>query len=370
MVIAGRIQRYIFRECVLGLALVLGVIIFAIVLVDVVEQLRTIGSRADIGVGTAFELTLYKTPGLLQETLPFAILIGSILTYSRLNRRSEIPAMRAAGVSAWRFLGPAMALAALVGGLMVGVLDPLATRANEAFAERRDAIMNQRPQGLSDEVWLRQGDEAGQAVITARRVVGLGEALEEVTIYQFAAPSRGSDFTAEPEFVRRIDADRAVLQPGFWQLQGVLQNDFGGDSSQQEFLALPTPLEPDTLVSRFASSKTIAFWDLPKFIRDTRAAGLDVDQYLLKFHSLLATPVLMVAMSLIGAVVCLRLARSGGLSRLIAAGAFSGFLLFFVTQVAGGLSASGAAPPEAAAWCPPLTALLAVLNMIAFAEDG
>jgi lipopolysaccharide export system permease protein len=85
---------------------------------------------------------------------------------------------------------------------------------------------------------------------------------------------------------------------------------------------------------------------------------------------LLATPVFMLAMALIGAVVCLRLARSGGLSRLIGSGALAGFLLFFVREVAGGLSNSGAAPPEAAAWCPPLFALFAVLTLLAHAEDG
>ena len=54
---------------------------------------------------------MMKTPGLILETLPFAMLVGSILTYSQLSRRSEIPAIRAAGVSAWRFLGPVMVLA-------------------------------------------------------------------------------------------------------------------------------------------------------------------------------------------------------------------------------------------------------------------
>lgn len=88
MVIAGRIQRYIFLQCVMSLVMTLGIILLAIVLVDVVEQMRTIGSRTQITIQTAFTLTMMKTPGLILETLPFATLIGSILTYSQLNRRS------------------------------------------------------------------------------------------------------------------------------------------------------------------------------------------------------------------------------------------------------------------------------------------
>src|SRR5690606_39110546 len=142
MVIVGRIQRYIFRENVMSLLLTLGVIVLAIVLVDVVEQMRTIGSRKQIGLDTAFTLTLMKTPGLVLETLPFAMLVSSIMTLSQLSRRSEIPAFRAAGVSAWRFLGPTMFLAIGLGVVMVTLLDPLATRLTSEFEAARERILN------------------------------------------------------------------------------------------------------------------------------------------------------------------------------------------------------------------------------------
>ena len=380
MVIAGRIQRYIFRECVASLVLTLSIILLAIVLVDVVEQMRTIGDRTQIGIDVAFSLTMMKTPGLILETLPFAMLVGSILTYSQLGRRSEIPAIRAAGVSAWRFLGPAMALAVLVGVLMVTVLDPLSTRLNQEFETTRARLLGGGAPTTAG-VWLSQGDlQAGadeasqalpgsnqQAIIHGRRVVGRGQALENVTFWYFR-PGPGGP--ADREFTHRIDAERAQLSPGFWQLTGVVENRVGGEILRSETLALPTNLDSSTLLSRFASSKTIPFWELPDFIQAGRAAGMETGDYVLKYNTLLATPVFMLAMALIGAVVCLRLARSGGLSRLIGAGALAGFVLYFATRLASGMAASGATPPEAAAWCPPLFALFAVLTFLAHAEDG
>jgi lipopolysaccharide export system permease protein len=395
MVIAGRIQRYIFIQALLALTMTLGVIILAILLVDVVEQMRTIGSRTEIGILTAFRLTLLKTPGLMMETLPFAMLVGSILTFSQLSRRSELPAIRAAGVSAWRFLGPAIVLAAGIGVLMVTVIDPMATRLSQQFEIDRQRLLNPRT-GVSIDggagVWLSQGDTAsaepkgtvpgggvdgeggaddpeGIAIIHAAHVVGRAEALEGVTFFYFH-PERSADGVVHREFTHRIDAARATLVPGFWQLTDVVENRFGGEVRRQKALAVPTNLRPDTLLSRFASSKTIPFWDLPGFIHESRAAGMDVDPYVLRYNTLLATPFFMVAMALIGAVVCLRLARAGGLSRLIGAGALAGFILFFTTRIAGGLATSGATPPEAAAWCPPLFALFAVLTLLAHAEDG
>jgi lipopolysaccharide export system permease protein len=263
---------------------------------------------------------------------------------------------------------------------MVTVLDPLATRLNQGFETERQRLINPRaietPSGGGGE-WFSQGDlsetseTGGQAIINARRVVGRAEALEDVTFYYFRLGPGGVD---DREFTHRIDAERAELRSGFWQLTNVVENFVGGDQvlevERWPARAVPTNLRSDTLLQRFASSKTIPFWDLPGFIEDGRNAGMDVDAYVLKFHTLLATPFFMVAMSMIGAVVCLRLARSGGLTQLIGAGALAGFVLFFITRLAAGMSASGATPPEVAAWCPPLFALFAVLTILAHAEDG
>ena len=48
MVIVGRIQRYIFKECLAAFMLTFSVITLAILLVDVVEELRTIGGDVPI----------------------------------------------------------------------------------------------------------------------------------------------------------------------------------------------------------------------------------------------------------------------------------------------------------------------------------
>jgi hypothetical protein len=198
MVIAGRIQRYIFMRCITSLAMTLGIIVLAIVLVDVVEQMRTVGSRTQITIQTAFTLTMMKTPGLILETLPFAMLIGAILTYSQLSRRSELPAIRASGVSAWRFLGPVMVLAVVLGTIMVTVLDPLATRLNEDFEATRDRLTGGgRPSAQG--VWLSQGDlQAGAATGEAESPATPSSPLQRGQKQLPPTPTRRPSSTAGP----------------------------------------------------------------------------------------------------------------------------------------------------------------------------
>ena len=125
-----------------------------------------------------------------------------------------------------------------------------------------------------------------------------------------------------------------------------------------------------TLFDKFASPNTIGFWRLPRFIQQTQAAGLDASRYRMRWHALMATPALFVAMALIGAVVCLRLQRMGGTSQLLAIGALAAVGLYFFTQFSTSLGATGAAPPIVAAWSPPLFVLFCTLGYIAYREDG
>ena len=113
--IFSRLGRYLLAQTLLGILLTLAGVAAAVLLVDVVEQLRTVGARAQLSLLTAVYLTMLKTPQLLEQTLPFVVLLGTMLALMRLNRRSELVAIRAAGVSAWRFLAPTATLAAIIG---------------------------------------------------------------------------------------------------------------------------------------------------------------------------------------------------------------------------------------------------------------
>ena len=78
--------------------------------IDIVDLLnRTAGKRCRTGV--IIGMAVLQLPDLGQKMLPFAILLGGVFTFVRLSRSQELVATRAAGVSAWDFLAPPLAVA-------------------------------------------------------------------------------------------------------------------------------------------------------------------------------------------------------------------------------------------------------------------
>ncbi|HEY8617813.1 LptF/LptG family permease [Phenylobacterium sp.] len=367
MIRFGRLERYVLARTMAGVGAALAVIGAVILLIQFVDLSRSVGTRADVGPATIFGLTLLRTPSLLQVLLPFVVLFGGISAYVGLNRKSELVAMRAAGVSAWRFILP-FALAAFVGGVLaVTVINPLAAAFNARFEAQRARLMENYLGDTPEDIWLRQGDERTQIVIHARArdTVDGSVRLRRVSLFVYQKSPSGT-----LEFRRRLEAAEARLMPGFWQLKDVREATAGESSVRSESLSIRSALDAESAMERFASPEAIAFWRLPAAIRLTEQAGFSAYGYRLRFQQLLATPLLFAAMAVLAAAFSLRLARLGGLAGLAGAGVGLGFVIFFFNQFAGALARADIIPLFAAAWAPAVVALLSGLTLLFYTEDG
>ncbi len=171
-------------------------------------------------------------------------------------------------------------------------------------------------------------------------------------------------------FVARIDAKRAELTPGFWQLTDLVEATPGGRPVPQAHLAIPSTLDASELINRFVNPATLSFWALPGFIHEARAAGFAPTRYELKLQSLLAYPLLLAAMAGLGAAFSLQLQRLGHLAQWGAAGVGIGLFLFFYSQLAGAFAMTQTVPPMVAAWSAPFAGMFIALALVAFMEDG
>jgi lipopolysaccharide export system permease protein len=369
MGLVGRLERYVLSRTLGGLFGALAVIASVVMLVSFVELSRAYGGRGDVGFVRLVELMLLQSPAIILLLLPFIFLFGVMAAFVTLNRRSELIAMRAAGVSAWRFIAPAAIAAFLIGVLDVTLLNPLAADLNGQYEDARSTIEqgHNTSQGGSSDIWLRQGDEHTQIVIHAQShdMAGGVVHLHGVSLFvQTIAPDGALQFT------RRIEASEARLDPGFWRLSDVHEAKPGTDSVRSETLSIPSTLDRSTAMEKFAAKDAVGFWRLPETIARAESAGFSSAPYRLRYQELLATPLLFAGMAVLAAAFSLRLLRLGGLAGLAGAGVALGFGIFFFDRLCGALGGAEVIPPILAGWAPPVIALLAGFTLLCYTEDG
>jgi len=359
-----RLGRYMTARVIGGILIALIGVLSSILLIDLVEQMRTVGARTELSVMEALRLTLLKTPTLVEQTLPFVVLAGVMMAVIGLNRSSELVAIRASGVSAWRFLAPAVLTGALLGVFTVTVLNPIGAYLYRAFETERASEYASLQSSEGAGIWIRQGDRDGQVVIHADSVDSTGATLLGATFMFFEERQDALRFT------RRIFAERAVLRPGFWQLSNLVEATPGGRPVRHANLAIPTELDATEMINRFVTPASLSFWELPGFIHEARQAGFAPTRYELKWQGLLAYPLLLAAMAALGAAFSLQLQRLGNLARWGAAGVGIGLFLFFYGQLAGAFAMTQSVPAAVAAWSAPFAGMFIALAIVAFMEDG
>ena len=363
--LSATLSRYLGRQVLIGIGFALFGLALVALVVDTVELLRRAYGRPGVRFGTVLLMALLHLPFLLQKLMPFGVLFGTILTFQRLTRSHELVATRAAGVSVWQFLSPALLVAGGLGVLAVVAFNPLASvlvaryeALDHRLLSQQTSLISVAPGGL----WLRQPDHGGgELLLHARKMNPATAELEQVVVFSFGPDAR---------FASRIDAPRAYLRDGHWELVNPLISATDGSSRTESQLDLPTDLTPPRIEESYAAPETLSFWDLPRFIEDLEAVGFSAREHRLYWHGLLAMPLLLSAMLLIGTTSSLRLVRRGGTGLLIAAGLATGFVFYIMSDVVFAIGLSGRLPAILAAWIPAGVAVLLGLTTLLHLEDG
>ena len=124
------------------------------------------------------------------------------------------------------------------------------------------------------------------------------------------------------------------------------------------------------VAERLARPETIPFFELPAKMRAAWSFGLNGNGFGMQFHSLIALPVLLVAMTLIAATVSMRFARLGQSVTMILGGVLAGFLLYVVSVLVKAFGNAGFVPPFVVAWIPVVVAMFFGVTFLLYKEDG
>jgi lipopolysaccharide export system permease protein len=341
---------------------VFGTIFLLIYVLDFVEMLRRTSELPDVPPGFVAFLSLLRAPAVAEQAIPFAVLGGAMFAFLGLTRRLELVVARAAGVSVWQFLAPPLLIVLAFGLFSVMVYNPVSA----ILKQRADAIETQifGHAGSSDTdsgLWIRQKSIDGQAIIRAEESSDHGTVLANVTAFVYQP---------DGSFLERVEAARAKLQPGFWTLEDVRVTSPDDEPQAAGTYLLATNLTPAQVTQSFVAPDSVPFWDLPGLSRVTEGAGLDATRYRLRFQSLLARPLLLIAMVLIAASFSLRFFRFGGIAKMVSGGVAAGFVLYVATKLVGDLGGAGVLSAAVAAWSPAIVGSMLGVLVLLHQEDG
>ncbi len=357
--------RYFAGRFVVAALGVFASIFVLLVLVDYIEMVRKTSGLQQASAIMVAETSLFRVPQLLEKMMPFCILIGAMACYLALSRRLELVVARAAGVSAWQFIAPALGSALLLGILATTVYNPVSANLRELSKRMEGELFGSAPGGGVQDAsgfWINQVNAEGQAIISAARSEQQGARLTGLTVFRF---------DNDAQFKERIEAREATLEAGQrWLFKSVRRYTLDGPPVEQDGFVLNTSLTLAQVRNSFSTPETVSFWQLPGYIRSSESSGFATAGYRLQYHKLLAQPFLLAAMVMMAAAVSLRFFRFGGVQKMVLSGVGAGFLLYVLSKVTEDLSKAELMHPIASAWLPVCVGGLTGFLALLYQEDG
>jgi lipopolysaccharide export system permease protein len=363
MPVGATLVRY-FGMRFLGAVLLTFVGAFALIaLLDYIELMRRASDIPNVSALLVAKTSFYRVPQVTERMMPFCVLIGAMSCYLNLSRRLELVVARAAGMSAWQFISPALVIAFLLGIFATTVYNPVSAYLQERSKRYESELFGQKPTGVlsGGTFWVAQQSSDGQAIINAKSSRDQGTTLNGVSVFTFDAAGH---------YKLRIEARAAILDPGVWRLLGARVYELGVLPVDEPVYRLKTSLTPEQVRESFATPETVPFWELPLYIKIAEHAGLVAAGYRFQFQKLLARPFLLTAMVFLAAAVSLRFFRFGGVQKMVLSGVAAGFLLYVLSKVTEDLSKADLMQPVAAAWLPVLAGGLTGFIALLYQEDG
>lgn len=233
------LNSYITRDFLVTFGITLGVVT-GVMCLGVLKQAIDVASRG-ISIGIVLQVFGLNLPFMLTFTIPFSLLVASLLVFGRLSFDGEITALKACGVSLWQAIAPVLCIAVAMSVLCLLINSAIAPRCRWEYRS-----MLARAGGIDPVALLEPGsfirDFPGLQIYISSRE---GNRINDVIVFQSGTNGLNQQIKAEYGIVR-TDPTNAVMHINLHNVRNDARLPGGsGDDGLQRIVADEYPYTVD-----------------------------------------------------------------------------------------------------------------------------
>ena len=336
------ISRYILRHFFQIFALAVIAFLGLYLIVDFFEKVGHMVEHhfSPIDAGLYF---LCKTPMIINQGIPMAVLLAAVITLGILKRSRELIAFKAAGIGAGLYAGPIMGAALLLCIVQFAADEtmarPLSRKAQELW--RQGGSKDKSPiSWVQENVWYR-----GYNIFYHIRLYDQKARTMDKVSLLFMGP--------QFKLLRRVDAKKLRWTGQAWLAEEGHILDFTDPDVEQEWFkerTLDLREKPEDFASLDTLPEQLSWLDLLHYSRKIREEGYNSASYEVELNYRAAFPLTTFILALLGVSIALRRNPHDGMALNTGAALLVAFVYLTVLQIGCSLGTAGALPPIIGVW--------------------
>lgn len=336
------IPLYILRHFLSIFAVALVAFIGLYLIIDFFEKVDDLLQK-QVPFMSACRYFLYKTPAIVSQGIPMAVLLATLIALGILKRNREIIAMKAAGIHTSVYSQPIVFAALFIAALHFGMSETLARSLNhKAQTIWQQQVLRQKT-SLSwsqENVWYRGQNCIYQIRLYDRQT----QNLEKVSLFYL---------DAQFKLVQRLDSRRVRWEGNRWVAEEGLCLKFeGGDTVQEWFKEreLDLPESPKDFSSLQTIPEQLNWLRLYHYTQKIRHEGYNAIPYEVELHQRVAFPLTTLILSLVGITISLRQGLRTGIAMGVLVALLVAFLYLTLFYMGCSMATVGILPPLVGVW--------------------
>jgi len=337
------LSRYITVIYLKLIALTAGSFVAIYLVIDFLEK---IGGFSQAGGKPQYILIFYlfKIPAIINQVMPLAILMSTLLTLGMLSRSSEIVAMQSCGISLKRIAKPLLVIAFFLSIFTFFSNEAIIPNTSQNMKYVEEVLI----QGKSPNTFFRLNNiwyRDKNYILQARLFIPDSWTLKGVTLWQA---------TDEMQPTKRLEAEDAVWNGYYWTLKNVVERSLSAGivTETRTIASLPVPLELkiNDLKVWDKYAEDMGFFKLKGYTEKLQKAGYDATRYQAQMYAKISMPFACLIMAFVGIPFSLRGGRSSGIALGIGLSIGIGFAYFIINAILISFGETGILPPLVSAW--------------------
>lgn len=352
------IDKYLIKQFVQ--TIIFGLLAFTLIFV-VIDMVENVDDFIDQNVSSdiVFHYYLVFSPEIIKLMTPVAVLFAALFTVGKMSNLSELTAIKASGVSLYRFMTPFLATTFFISLVSIYFAGYVVPQANETKINIERKYLNKGHTFAGSNIFFQ---DSKTHIISISFFDSYANQANQVSIQEFNPDNL-------TEMISRIDAVKMTFDSttGNWIASNGVKRIFSNSGQAADYFDTLKiqylNFSPADLLSKQRKPEEMNLDNLKEFIRNQERAGNNTTSTLIEYYSRFSFPLASLVCVVFGLPISAN-RRRGGLAVQVGISILVTFIYLVFMKISQAFGKNGALDPLLTAWFANLVFLtLGLINL-------
>ena len=356
------INRYIIKEYIKSLFVVIAVMLSIILLINLLDEFNFFKSKKDLKFIFFLIFTILKIPNVLINLFPFIVLFGGIVFYLKIYNHNEVISLRTMGYSNIQIILIPALTSFVVGYLIIFLIVPFSSSMLKYYEELRSEYNDTKNLVFVNEtgIWILDKNEKEKNIIRIEKISKDFSTINQVTIYNYDIYNN---------FIKRIDASDGIIKEKNWQLNKVYIVSTNKKNNKENYLnsyTYTSNININELKNVYKNTETTSLLDINKEMLILEDKGYSTVDLRIRYQKLISFPIYLLAMSILSGLMIVNLGKTSNYLKYGIYGVIISIIIYFLNDLSITVAKSGIISVDFSVWIPIF--LIILINLIGITQ--